>query len=475
MTQAIHEGRLATADEALRALWRQMAMPQAALAQLALSGSEPVFPSSFAVGTAAQTSLAAAALAAAEIHHLRGGARQRVSVDMLHAAQECRSYFRIDGVERDIHDKITGVYRCRDDRWVRIHANFAHHRDGALRLLGCPTGPATSKDEVARALITRDAFEFEQAATDAGLVVAAMRTFEEWDAHPQGMALAAQPLLTITKIGEADPLPWPRGGPRERPLHGIRVLDLTRIIAGPVCGRALAAYGADVMLVNAPHLPNIDTIAETSRGKLSVQVNLRSEQGQETMRGLLADARVFVQGYRPGALEGLGFGAASASRLRPGLVYVTLSAYGDRGPWSARRGFDSLVQTATGFNHAEGQAAGLNAPKPLPMQILDHASGYLMAFGAQAALARQAEQGGSWHVRVSLGQTGRWLRGLGRVQGGLACAMPPLEDYLETTPSGYGDLTAVRHAARFAVTPAAWTRPSMPPGSHPPAWPASGA
>jgi hypothetical protein len=148
-----------------------------------------------------------------------------------------------------------------------------------------------------------------------------------------------------------------------------------------------------------------------------------------------------------------------------------LTAYGDKGPWAGRRGFDSLVQTATGFNHAEAQAAGQDTPKPMPMQILDHASGYLMAFGAQAALARQMTEGGSWHVRVSLAQTAHWLRGLGRVEGGLACPMPGFDGLLETEPSGFGELVALRHAAQFSDTPARWTRPSSPPGTHPPVWP----
>jgi crotonobetainyl-CoA:carnitine CoA-transferase CaiB-like acyl-CoA transferase len=164
------------------------------------------------------------------------------------------------------------------------------------------------------------------------------------------------------------------------------VLDLTRILVGPACGRALAAYGAEVMLINAPHLPNIEAIASTSRGKLSAHVDLRTERGRCDMDALLARTQVFVQGYRPGALDALGYGPQALAERWPGIVYVSLSAYG---PWSARRGFDSLVQTATGFNHAEGAAAGAAAPKPLPMQILDLATGHLMAFAASAALLRQ--------------------------------------------------------------------------------------
>lgn len=462
-----------TARDALQGLWRALDMPDEAMDYVDLSGGEPVLPSSFAVGTAAQASMAAAALAAAELWTLRGAPRQRVAVDMLHAAQECRSYFTLDGVAPEVHDKLTGVYRCGDGGWVRIHANFAHHRDGALALLGCPTGPSTTRQAVEQALSQRRALDVEQEAADAGLVVAAMRSFEEWDRHPQCLALAGQPVMTVERIGEADPRPLPRYTHDARPLKDIRVLDLTRIIAGPVCGRALAAYGADVMLINSPHLPNIETIAETSRGKLSVHADLETADGRIALANLLRSAHVFVQGYRPGAMQALGFGPLEAAQLRPGIVYVSLSAYGDSGPWAQRRGFDSLVQTATGFNHAEAQAAGAPAPKPLPVQILDHTSGHLMAYGAQVALARQATEGGSWHVRVSLAQTARWLRSLGRVANGLQCPMPPIAGFLETGPSGFGQLAAVRHAAQFSLTPARWVRPSMPPGSHPTVWPFS--
>lgn len=456
---------------ALRDIWREAGLPDESLDHIELRGVEPVLPSSFAVGTAAQTSIAAAALAAAELWHLRGRARQRVTVDMLHAAQECRSYFTINGITPNPWDKISGTYRCGDGGWVRIHANFAHHRDGALALLGCPTGDGATREAVAQALQRWKAQEFEQVAADAGLVVAAMRSFEEWDAHPQAAALAGQPLVSIERIGDADPRPLPKYGHDARPLKDIRVLDLTRIIAGPIGGRTLAAYGADVMLVNSPHLPNIDNIIDTSRGKLSVHADLETADGRIALGNLLRSAHVFVQGYRPGGMEDLGFGPQEVARIRPGIVYVSLSAYGTHGPWSGRRGFDSLVQTATGFNHAEAQAEGQAEPKPLPVQILDYASGFLMAFGAQAALARQSTEGGSWQVRVSLARTALWLRGLGRVADGLSCPMPPIEGLLETSQSGFGSLTAVRHAAQFSATPAGWTRPSVPPGTHPTVWP----
>ena len=189
-----------------------------------------------------------------------------------------------------------------------------------------------------------------RSAADAGLVVAALRRFDEWDQHPQGQAVARQPLLQWTRLGNAPPRVLPPLSLQARPLQGVRVLDLTRILAGPVGTRALAAHGADVLLVNSPHLPNIEALAETSRGKLSAHADLREPADREAFEQVLGDAHVFVQGYRPGGLQQLGYGAEPMAERHPGIVVVSLSAYGPSGPWSGRRGFDSLVQTASGFN-----------------------------------------------------------------------------------------------------------------------------
>ena len=350
---------------------------------------------------------------------------------------------------------------------MRLHTNFPHHRDGVLKLLKCDCDKAA----VAQALRGWNAFDVEQAAADAGLVVAAMRTFAEWDAHPQARAISRLPLMSIERIGDAPPPPWPLGS---RPLAGIKVLDLTRIIAGPVGGLTLAAHGADVMLVTSPDLPSVaPLVIDTGRGKLSTHVDLHDPAGREAFEALLREADVIVQGYRPGGLEALGYGPNDAARLRPGIVYVSLSAYSHEGPWAGRRGFDSLVQTASGFNAAEAEAAGASGPKPLPAQVLDHATGYLLAYGAMSALLRRAREGGSWHVRASLAQTGHWLRSLGRIDG-LGVKDPTREDVvdcLEESPSGFGRLSAVRHPATLSDTPPHWARPSMRLGTHPPVWP----
>ena len=455
-------------------LWRAARLDTAALDHLTLTGAEPVLPSSFAVGKAMQASVAASALAAATCWRARSGEAQQVTVDMRAAAIAARSerYLTVDGGPApELWDKIAGAHRCGDGRWVRLHTNFPHHRDGVLKILGC----AYDKAAVTAALQRWTAFDFETACADAGLVVAAMRSFAEWDAHPQGRAVAALPLFDIARIGDAPPRPWSARWPAgERPLAGIRVLDLTRIIAGPLCGLTLAAHGADVMLVTSQTLPSIaPLVIDTGRGKLSASLDLTQVDDRATFETLLRDADVVVQGYRPGGLAALGYGADDLARLRPGIVSVSLSAYGHEGPWATRRGFDSLVQTATGFNHAEAQAAGSDAPKPLPAQILDHATGYLMAFATMAALLRRAREGGSWQVRLSLAQTGHWLRGLGRVEG-LACPDPSrddVRDLLVEMPSGFGTLSVVKHPAELSRTPPRWARPSVPLGTDPPVWP----
>jgi crotonobetainyl-CoA:carnitine CoA-transferase CaiB-like acyl-CoA transferase len=459
-----------TPREILSDLWRLAGGEPSALDAVTLTGAEPILPSSFRVGAAAQAPVAAAALAAADIWRLRSGERQDITVDMVHAVVECRSerYLRLDGKPPPpTWDPTAGIYRTRDQRFVRLHTNFPHHRAAVCKVLAC----REERDAIQAALMQWDGEAFETAAYAGGAVVSMMRSHDEWSATPQAEALAKLPPFTIEKIGDAPPKPWPKG---DRPLAGVRVLDLSRVIAGPVAGRTLAAHGADVMLIAGPNLPAIPWLTiDTGRGKLSSFLELKEEAGRARLRALLADADIVSQGYRPQAIASLGFSPEDAAKINPGIVYLSLSAYGHAGPWANRRGFDSLVQTSTGFNHAEGQAAGIDGPKELPAQMLDHATGYLMAFGAMMAKARQAREGGSYLVRVSLAQTGRWLWNLGRIAGGLQTEdlkADALQPFLGDMPSGFGVLSAVSHSARLSKTPALWARPAMPLGSHAPEW-----
>ncbi|ONG47296.1 carnitine dehydratase [Pseudoroseomonas deserti] len=467
MLAALQESRMTI--DALAALWTGQGLDPAALSRLVMTGEDPALPSSFAIGSLAASSIGAVALAAAEIHRARGGPAQDIAIDRHDAAIEFRSerYLRLgDGPASELWDAIAGLYRC-GEGWVRLHTNFPHHRDGILRLLDVPHDKAA----VAAALARRDPLQFEQEAAEAGLVVAALRDTASWDASPAGQALAAEPLVAVTRIGDAPPRPLPLG---PRPLSGLRALELTRIIAGPVAGRLLTAHGAEVLHLSAPHLPQVQPlVVDSGRGKRSASLDLREPGDLDRFHDLAAGADIVLQSYRPGTLERRGLGAGDMARRHPGIIHASLSAYGFEGPWAPRRGFDSLVQTATGINLAEAAAAGSDTPRPLPAQALDHAGGSLLAFGILVAALRRMTEGGSWRVRVSLARTGLWLRSLPRLPDGFDRPDPgydDVQDRMEDVDSPYGRLRLTRHAARLAATPAHWATPPVPLGSHPAAW-----
>ncbi|KAF9468741.1 CoA-transferase family III domain-containing protein [Collybia nuda] len=325
----------------------------------------------------------------------------------------------------------------------------------------------------------------------------AMRSFAQWDHHPQAKALVRTPPVSLIRIGDA-PKRLPTEDP-SRPLDDIRVLDLSRVLAGPVAGRTLAAYGADVLLVTSPNLPALPVIdIDTSLGKRTTQLDLRQHSDKEILRGLCKESDVFLQAYRPGGLNDKGFGTHELAKLRPGIICANLTAWGWDGPWKDRRGFDSLVQTATGFNVAEDEAyrdfCKLErhvTPKPFPLQALDHAAGYLLAYGINAALCKSMTEGGSWEVRVSLAAVGQWVRSLGRLSPeeafGKGRPFPqPLDsevvalstdwpqDNSDTTARlGVHEITAIKHAAILSKTPAKEGRYSQAPmvlNAHPPSW-----
>lgn len=461
-----------TPELALKHIWTTAECDPTALRSVSLAGTDPGLPSVYRVGTLASATIAAAGLAAAEYQRLRTGRRQHVTVEMRRALASFRSerYLRIDdGPPPALRDPVMGFYATRDDRWIQLHTNFPHHLAGVLQVLGC----ANDRAAVAEAIRGWDGATLDQTLADAGLCAALIRSPEEWAALDQAKAIARLPLFEIERIGDA-PVEPPRREGAKRPLAGVRVLDLSRIIAGPVAGRALAQHGADVLMINGPHLPNIaPLVIDNGRGKRSAVVDLRDAAGRETLRGLAGSADVFLQAYRPGALTARGFGAEELARVRPGIVYVSVCAYGHTGPWAGRRGFDSLVQSASGIAVTERDAAGWTEPKHLPCQALDHATGYLAAFGAMAALARRATEGGSWHVRVSLAQTGRWLQSFGLLPDGWQApdvSSDDVRDCLETVQSEFGRVQGVLPAEQLDETPACFALPSARIGAHEATW-----
>lgn len=475
-----------TPRDALEHLWMLADCDPAALGLLDIEGDDPGLPSVFRVGTLAAASIGAAGLAAAQLHALRSGRSQRVGIDMRRALAAFRSerYLSVDGKPpTELRHPVTGHFPTGDGRWVQLHANFPHHLAGILRVLGC----ADDRDAVARAILGWEGAALDDALAQAGLCAALVRAPREWAAHEQARAVASLPLFEIERIGDA-PAEAPRAGSGVRALEGVRVLDLTRIIAGPVCGRTLGQHGADVLLVNGPHLPNIaPLVIDNGRSKRSATLDLRDEAACGQLRALVRDADVFVQGYRPGALAARGFAPEALAQRRPGIVCVSISAYGHRGPWRERRGFDSLVQSASGIVWAEsvaaarvGNSAAISAgaqpfaqARPLPCQALDHATGYLAAFGAMVALARRMREGGSWHVRLSLAQTGRWLQTMGTLDDGQRApevSAADIADCLEEMASPFGRVRAVAPAERLELTPPFHSRAPVPIGTDAPVW-----
>ncbi|CAB3746668.1 CoA transferase [Paraburkholderia humisilvae] len=463
---------------ALDHLWTVAGCDAAALDAVSITGNDPALPSVFRVGTLAAATVAATGLAAAECYRVRTGQLQRVKVDVRRALAAFRSerYLRVnDGPAPELRSPIFGFFETRDSRWVQLHTNFPHHLDGVLKVLGC----ANDRTAVAQAIRDWDGATLDQTLADAGLPAALIRTPREWAALEQAKAIANLPLFEIERIGDAPPQPIASlsaraGEPAGQPLSGVRVLDLSRIIAGPVAGRALASHGAQVLLVNGPHLPNIaPLVIDTGRGKRSATLDLRDAAAREQLEALTRDADVFLQAYRPGALAARGFGPDALARQRPGIVCVSICAYGHQGPWAARRGFDSLVQSASGIAYTEARAAGVDGPKHLPCQALDHGTGYLAAFGAMVALQRRATEGGSWHVRLSLAQTGRWLQSLGQIEDGWRApevGFDDVKDCVETVDSPFGRVLGTSPAEQLEKTPACYGRPPVPIGTDDARW-----
>jgi crotonobetainyl-CoA:carnitine CoA-transferase CaiB-like acyl-CoA transferase len=461
---------MVTSVGALQQLWGDAGCDPAALERATLTGSDPVLPTDVRIGTAATAVIGATALAATELWRLRTGRAQSVTVDARAAIAAFRSerYLRVDDHPvRDPTGPLFGFYPTGDGRWVQIHANLPHHHAGHVGFFGCEE----TRDSMAAAIARWKGQDLEDALNAAGLPAGLVRSRDEWVAHPQAHAVAELPLLEILRIGDSPPESLGHG---TRPLTGVRVLDLTHVIAGPECGRQLASHGADVLLVTNPDRPGLPSlVVDLGLGKLAATLDLRRSEGRDRVRALVAGADVFSQSYRPGALARLGLAPEDVARRRPGIVYVTLSAYSHVGPWRERRGFETLIQSVTGFAHEQGLGGGLDRPRHLPAQVVDHATGYLAAFGALVALARRAQEGGSYLVRVSLAQTGRWVDGLGRVSGRNVADQTPADvhDLLAECDSPFGRLRHVAPAVRLSETPASWARPAVPPGTHEAAWP----
>ena len=439
-------------------------------------GSDPILPTSFRIGDTSTAALSAVGLAVSDLWESKTGRKQRVSVDARRATASLRSgkYMQMDGAgvstERNM---VMGTYPTKDGRWSYLHCNFPNHRAAALSVLGVNE----DRDEVTKAVAKWDAFDLEEAIIEARGAGGMVRSMEEWAIHPQAAAIASLPLMDIVKIADSPPEPLPDGS---RPLSGVRVLDLTRVLAGPTCARTLAEHGADVMKITAGHLPNIGYQEyDTGHGKLNATLDLRDGRQMETLRGLVRQTDVFSQGYRPGTLGGRGLSPEELAELRPGIVYISLSAFSHEGPWASRRGFDTVVQTVSGITQRQGELfpGAIPGPQFYPVSAIDYLTGYLMAFGGIVALNKRIHEGGSWLVRISLAQVGRWLVSQGEIPEtqikDVAAEFTPEEiaGWLMVSETPMGNLGHLSPVIGLSESAPRWSRPSVPLGYHDPVWP----
>ena len=447
--------------------------------EVTVLSSDPVLPTRFRIGDTCAAVLAGIGVAINDLWEMKTGRRQAVSVDVRRAAAGLRSSDHVqradgNGTFRSTVDqahldmrKLTQPWPTKDGRHVLPHFGLPNLRERTLKLLGCEATPKS----VANAVAQWDALDLEAAIDEARVCGGMVRSNTEWLAEPHGQALAKKPIVEVIKIGDSDPEPMPTG---PRPLSGVRALDLTRILAGPIAARTLAEHGADVLMVTAEHLPQIpEHVLDTSHGKRSCFLNLNEADQAEQLRTLVRDTDVFSQGYRPGMLERLGFGPQALAEIRPGIIYSSVSCYGADGPFSHRAGWEQVAQTMTGIALQGRNQDNPDRPALLPGAACDYTTGYLAAYGMLIALARRATEGGSYHVRASLCQSGMFIYRQGLVEfpgfdAGLSQA--ELDAFRVESHPASGLIRHLGPSLQLSETPGHWVRPAPMLGADRPVW-----
>ncbi|WLH78238.1 CoA transferase [Pseudomonas sp. FP2335] len=422
-------------------------------------------PSTFAVTELAAASLGAAGQAVAQLIQQQTGRLPNVSVDRRLASFWFASSLRPLGWQvPPLWDPVAGDYPSADG-WIRLHTNAPHHRAAAERVLG----QVAERKAMAAKVAAWNAAELEQAIVDEGGCAAQMRTWQAWQAHPQGLAVNAEALVQRQTFDTTTDQPWL--GSVARPLAGIRVLDLTRVLAGPVASRFLAGLGADVLRIDAPTWNEPGVVPEMTLGKRCARLDLKTAQGRQVFEALLKDADILFHGYRADALEHLGYTASEWQALAPGLIDVSLNAYGWSGPWRNRRGFDSLVQMSSGIADAGMAWKHTDKPVPLPVQALDHATGYLMAAAAIQALSERLKTRRGGSARLSLARTARLLMEAGQVPEQPALrAETPGDQGLLVEQTAWGQAHRLLAPLSISGSPLQWDLPAGELGSHRAQW-----
>lgn len=454
----------ARARTLLATVWNALGGAPALLDGVRFAG-EGGLASAYPVTDMASATIGAAALALAELAHGRGGKFPDVTVDRRLASFWFAFSIRPVGWEMPAPwDPIAGDYQTQDG-WIKLHTNAPHHRAAAEKILGQQTDKITMAKEVIR----WKKQELEAAIVQAGGCAAEMRSVAQWAAHPQGRAIADEPLAHIESFSSA-PLP-DRGATPARPLAGVRVLDLTRVLAGPVASRFLAGFGADVLRIDPPDWDEPGVVPEVTLGKRCARLDIKTAAGRATFEGLLSQADVMLHGYRGDALDRLGYDAAARRKLSPGFIDVSLCAYGWSGPWALRRGFDSLVQMSCGIADAGQQWKQAAQPTPLPVQALDHATGYLMAAAVIRGITQRLINTNSITARLSLARTAKLL-----INAGAAEMEPPLaaESFFDIASpiegTDWGNAKRLKPPVAIRDVPLYWTLPARALGSAQPDW-----
>lgn len=441
---------------------------------ISLTGDDPVVDSRFRPAAASAAALAANGAGVAAIWKIRSGQDQTLSVEARRAAVpglRTINYIRQNGVAHELFPRSTtsfnNFFKTRDGRQIYLLRNtmYVENLLGTLELLGCEY----DEGSMARAVATWDGQALEEALAARKLIGVLSRQRQEWLNHPQGAWLAARPVVEIEKIGDsaAEPL-----DPCARPLGDIRVLDASHVLAGPVTARMFAEQGADVLRISAQHQMDPVRIAiDTGAGKRSAHLDVDRPDDRTRLDALIVESDIFVESWRPGSLGRRGLGPDDLARERPGIIYVSISAYGSGGPWADRVGYEPVGQVACGLAEEEGSP---EAPRLAVTGTLnDYLTAYLAAAGAMAALIRRSREGGSYHVKVSLTRTSMWLQEIGalaRDEWPGPVPMEPLPGDLINMVSPFGLVTLPAPIVQYERTPAYWSRPPEPFGAALPEW-----
>ncbi|MDA1073737.1 MAG: CoA transferase [Proteobacteria bacterium] len=426
----------------------------------------------FYAAEGASAALGAGAIAADALMRSRGGSASNISLRTRHAEASLMSFAYLN-----FHDEVRaahlaigartlsfppGFYPTKDGRFMFMHPAFEHNVRGLTDLLG-----VDEPQRIPQAVANWNGAELENEIANRGLCSAMARSAEEWDSSVAGKLLASRPVVDIVQIGEGSPVELSRKP--DRPLSTVRVLDLTRILAGPTCARTLASYGASVVRIGAEHLPSIPLfVADTGFGKQSTWLDLSRADDAARLKNALASTDVFSQGYRSGAMDRLGFSPFDVARIKPGIVYVSINCYGHEGGWRTRPGWEQLAQTVSGMAITHG-GDRKGPPELQPAAVTDYSTGYLAAYGAMVALARRQEIGGSYWVRVSLTRTAQWYRSLGYRKS--IDAAPIVDDDLglmrSTMNTQWGSVDYLHPPVQLSNAPVGWDLPPVALGSHP--------